>query len=68
MRDPRPFVEEGATEFERQLLSAAQSAEPSPEMVRRMERVLGFGSMGPASVPNTATAKSGFRKIGRAHV
>ncbi len=44
MRDPRPLVEEDATDFERRLLASARSEEPPPALVRQMERALGIGA------------------------
>ncbi len=44
MRDPRPLVEEDATDFERRLLLSARSEEPPPALVRQMERALGIGA------------------------
>lgn len=42
MRDPKPLAEDGATDFERRLLSSARTEEPPPEVVRRLERALGL--------------------------
>ena len=59
MRDPRPLTEEGATDFERRLLSSARAEEPPPEMVRQLERALGIAAGAAVAAPVVALSLSG---------
>jgi len=42
MKDLKPLLREGASDFERQLLSAAMRERPSPQLHSRMRRTLGL--------------------------
>jgi hypothetical protein len=42
MKDLKPLLREGASDFERQLLSAAMRERPSPQLRSRMRRTLGL--------------------------
>jgi hypothetical protein len=42
MKDQKPQLREGASDFERQLLSAAMRERPSPQLRSRMRRTLGL--------------------------
>jgi hypothetical protein len=70
MKDPRPLLREGASDFERQLLSAAMRERPSPQMRSRMRLALGL--TGPlawaSSVKAMLTSLAGKGAIGVAVV
>jgi len=59
MRDPKPLAEEGATDFERRLLTSARSEEPPPEMVRQMEQALGLVAGAAVAAPVVALSVAG---------
>jgi len=42
MKEPKPLLREGASDFERQLLGAAMRERPSPQLRSRMRRTLGL--------------------------
>jgi hypothetical protein len=42
MKDPKPLLREGASDFERQLLSAVRRERPSPQLRSRMRYTLGL--------------------------
>src|SRR3954471_9985640 len=42
MKDLKPLLREGVSDFERQLLSAAMRERPSPQLHSRMRRTLGL--------------------------
>jgi hypothetical protein len=68
MKDPKLFVHEGASDFEKRWLSAARVEEPPPDVVRKIETALGLGAVGvvaSASAANAATsaAKGGLSAL-----
>jgi len=42
MKEPKPLLREGASDFERQLLGAVMGERPSPQLRSRMRRTLGL--------------------------
>jgi hypothetical protein len=63
--DPKPLLQEGASDFERRLLSSAVSEAPPPELVRQLERALGIVSGAPAAAaPPLAAAVAIARTAG----
>jgi hypothetical protein len=63
MKDPKLFVHEGASEFERRWLSAARAEEPPADVVRKIERALGLGTAA-LVIPATAKASTAAAKGG----
>jgi hypothetical protein len=63
--DPRRLVEADGTEFERRLLLSAQSEQPPPALVRRMEGALGIAAVAAAgtSVAVAAPAVAAAPKV-----
>jgi hypothetical protein len=63
MKDPKLFVHEGASDFERRWLSAARVEEPPADVVRKIETALGIGAAA-LVVPGTANAATSAAKGG----
>jgi hypothetical protein len=64
MKDPKLYVEAGASDFERRWLSAARAEEPPAEVVSRIERALGLGAGAAPVVPATAEAANAPQAAG----
>jgi len=68
MKDPKLFVHEGASDFEKRWLSAARVEEPPPDVVRKIETALGLGAVGvvvsaPAAKAATSAARGGLSAL-----
>jgi len=64
MKDPKLFVHEGASGFEKRWLSAARVEEPPPDVVRKIETALGLGAVGVVASASTANAATSAAKGG----